>query len=321
MSDILKCFKYIRNHSSEKHVLSIVIEKRGSVPQPVGAAIVYSEGGQITETIGGGLLEHECLQIAREIVENEEVRLFDFEMNHTYSREAGPICGGRVKLLLLSNLAAQMAEINKACGYYESDVDFKVAINVDSNSMDFGWIKTLSLKESTENNQLIINIERKKKLFIAGAGHCGMAIAELGNWLGFSVQLIDPREEINRPEKGINSYIDTFTSFAKENKIDSDTAIVLVNSGHQEDSIALEACINSNAKYIGMIGSKRKIKLVKEDFISQGLATEESWQRIHAPIGININATKVKEIALSVMSEIVAIFNETSPENIKQMKL
>ncbi len=321
MSDILKCFQHLQGHPSQKHVLAIVVEKKGSVPQPEGAAMVFSEDGKITETIGGGLLEHECLKVCKEIIHSKKTQLLDFEMNNTYSREAGPICGGRVKILLSSNTRAQSEVINRACEEYEKNADFKLAINVDSNHQEFGLIKIIEAEESSEKDQFVIAIEKKKKLFVAGAGHCGLAIAELGAWLGFAVHLIDPRDGISKPSEEIHFHKGTLASYTKENKIDSNTAIVLVNSGHKDDSIALESCIHSNAKYIGMIGSKRKIKLVREDFISKGLATEEQWQRIHAPIGININATKIKEIALSVMTEIVAIFNQASPENIKQMKL
>ena len=85
------------------------------------------------------------------------------------------------------------------------------------------------------------------------------------------------------------------------------THIVLVNRGHGGDAEVLEASLHSEAAYIGMIGSRRKVSCLRDHFLSEGLATEEEWDRLYAPIGLDIGAVTVEEIATSVMAEIVSV--------------
>jgi len=89
--------------------------------------------------------------------------------------------------------------------------------------------------------------------------------------------------------------------------IASDTYIVIVTRGHKLDAEALEACIHTPAAYIGMIGSKRKVALIRENFIESGIVTKEEFDRIFTPIGLDIGAVTVPEIAASITAELIAV--------------
>ncbi|MHC4687696.1 MAG: XdhC family protein, partial [Planctomycetota bacterium] len=98
-----------------------------------------------------------------------------------------------------------------------------------------------------------------------------------------------------------------------------DVYVVLVTRGHKLDAETLEACIHAPAAYVGMIGSKRKVALLRENFIESGLAAAEEFDRVFAPIGLDIGAVTVPEIAASITAELIAvrrkgIAHETSKE-------
>ena len=82
---------------------------------------------------------------------------------------------------------------------------------------------------------------------------------------------------------------------------------MIVTRGHQQDAAALRACIRRPAAYIGMIGSRRKVPLVRRQFLDSGWATAEEFDRVYAPIGLDIGAVTVPEIAASIMAQIIAV--------------
>jgi xanthine dehydrogenase accessory factor len=141
------------------------------------------------------------------------------------------------------------------------------------------------------------------KLLILGGGHVGAEVAKLGSGLGFSVTVIDPSvKEENFPKlvKVIPEFIDKGISKVE---ITPQTYIVIA-TGHKYDEPALRAVINSEAAYIGMIGSKRKAATVYRNLLDEGVP-EENLKRVHAPIGLDIGAETPEEIAVSIIAEIV----------------
>jgi xanthine dehydrogenase accessory factor len=150
------------------------------------------------------------------------------------------------------------------------------------------------------------------KLVIAGAGHIGKALARMGKFLGFEITVIDDRQEFanvqNIPDADnliVRDIGDAMQSLIK----DEDTFIVIVTRGHDDDAKALLPCIGSGAAYTGMIGSKKKIAKMRQNFIQNGWATEQEWSRIHAPVGIDILSKTVEEIAVSIAAQLVLVRN------------
>jgi len=128
--------------------------------------------------------------------------------------------------------------------------------------------------------------------------------------VGFDVVVLDDRPEFTDqalfPE-GVATRCGDIRKEVKAFGIGRDTYIVIVTRGHKHDAEALEACIHAPAAYIGMIGSKRKVALMREDFIESGLAGEEEFGRVFAPVGLDIGAVMVPEIAASIVAQLIAV--------------
>ncbi|MFW6159754.1 MAG: XdhC family protein [Acidobacteriota bacterium] len=149
-----------------------------------------------------------------------------------------------------------------------------------------------------------------QRLLIAGAGHVGKATAHLGSFLEFEVTVLDDRPEFANKERipeADNFLVEDIAAGIKNFLIDQDTYIVIVTRGHQKDAQALRECVASKAAYVGMIGSSRKVALMKEKFLKEGWATPEQWEKVYAPIGLEIGSKTVEEIALSIAAQLVQI--------------
>lgn len=148
------------------------------------------------------------------------------------------------------------------------------------------------------------------QLVIAGAGHIGQALSRLGSLLGFEVTVIDDRPEYSNTENlpdADNIVVKDIGKAVRDFPVSSDTYVVIVTRGHRYDADALRQCISSDAGYIGMIGSVRKIVLMRKKFLEEGWATLRQFNRVHAPIGININSKTVEEIAVSIAAQLVQV--------------
>jgi xanthine dehydrogenase accessory factor len=150
------------------------------------------------------------------------------------------------------------------------------------------------------------------RIIIAGAGHIGKALSHLGKMLDFEVTVIDDRKDYankaNLPDAA-NIIVSDIGEAMNDIEKNSDTFIVIVTRGHNDDASALKPCIGSEAAYVGMIGSKKKIARIHADFIEKKWTSEEQWNRIYAPIGLDINSNTVEEIAVSIAAQLVQVRN------------
>lgn len=146
-------------------------------------------------------------------------------------------------------------------------------------------------------------------LLIVGAGHIGAACAELGKFLGFRVVVIDDRPEFLSREKfpmADELHVGDIVEQLRQVAITSQTYVVLVTRAHTLDAPVLRAVIDKPAAYIGMLGSQRRVQTVFQLLKQEGVS-EEALHKVHAPIGIAINAETPQEIAVSIMAEIIRV--------------
>jgi xanthine dehydrogenase accessory factor len=151
------------------------------------------------------------------------------------------------------------------------------------------------------------------RLLIVGAGHIGQAVARQASWLGFEITVIDDRPEYASRENfpaGTSLVVSEIERAVREFPVSADTYIVIVTRGHSHDAEALRSSVRSPAAYIGMIGSRRKIALMRERFLSEGWASAPEWDRVHAPIGLKIGSVTVDEIAVSIAAELIRVRSE-----------
>ena len=152
------------------------------------------------------------------------------------------------------------------------------------------------------------------RLVIAGAGHIGRALSHLGRLLDFEVTVIDDRKEYANPANlpdADHFVVKDIGEAMQGDQKDSNTYIAIVTRGHSHDADALKPCIGSAAAYVGMMGSKKKVAKMHEEFIKNKWVTEEQWQKINTPIGLEIGSKTIEEIAVSIAAQLVQARQKT----------
>jgi xanthine dehydrogenase accessory factor len=155
-------------------------------------------------------------------------------------------------------------------------------------------------------------IKPKVGLVIFGAGHVGQALALMAALTGYDVTVVDDREEFasreRLPSPGIGLLVSDYASAVEKLVISSNTAVVIVTRGHQYDELCLKSVVRSDAAYLGMIGSRRRVLSVFKKLIGEGFS-EADLLRVHAPIGLRIGARSPQEIAVAILAEIIDHLN------------
>jgi xanthine dehydrogenase accessory factor len=146
-------------------------------------------------------------------------------------------------------------------------------------------------------------------LYVFGAGHVSSQIVPLATHVGFKVVVIDDRPDFANPQKfpeaaEVHAY--PFDTVLQRLTVDESSFLVIVTRGHIHDMTVLAQCLKTDATYIGMIGSQRKIGMIYERLLEQGF-TQEDLDRVHAPIGLEIGAETPEEIAVSIVGELIKV--------------
>lgn len=145
-------------------------------------------------------------------------------------------------------------------------------------------------------------------LYIFGAGHVGQSLAKIGKIIGFRIVVIDDREEFANKERFPDAdeiLVADFNKVKEKLKFSKRSCFIIATHGHKNDLEALRSFIESDLLYIGMIGSKRKVKEIFESLKRDGIS-KRLLERVHAPIGLSIGAETPAEIAISIMAEIIS---------------
>jgi xanthine dehydrogenase accessory factor len=230
-----------------------------------------------------------------------------------------------VIVTLVSNIYAESVIINRFWSTSPVLPDFTEEVQAiirpelldmldNPDPYDFRELELTLPGEETASLFYLQSVVPPPRLVIAGAGHIGKALSGIAQMLDFDITVIDDRDEYaNRDNIPAADHIlvGNMGKLIAGIEKNSDTYIVIVTRGHRDDSSVLRACIGSGADYIGMIGSRNKISLVHDEFVSNGWATEEQWRRIFAPVGIDINSKSVEEIAVSIAAQLIQVRNKS----------
>lgn len=159
--------------------------------------------------------------------------------------------------------------------------------------------------------RLLFEISRPSlELIVCGGGHVGQAVARAGRFLDFNVTVIDDRADFAArdkfPDEQIRLIADDFVAALRSLLITPASHVVIVTRGHRHDEICLQEVIAQPARYIGMIGSRRRTTTIRERLKREGVAPE-LLRRVHAPIGLDIGALTPEEIAVAILAEIVLV--------------
>ena len=241
-------------HEGRKGAVATIVNVRGSIPSFATAKMLVRDDGSIVGTIGGGCVEAEVWQAAREAMESERPRTLTFNLNQNPKYDTGLVCGGTLEVFVEPVLPPGV-------------------------------------------------------LYIFGAGHVAHSLYKVARIAGFEVVVADDRESYANRERfpeARDVYADDFERMMSQIVPNENSYIVIVTRGHRDDMRVLRWAMNTPARYIGMIGSKRKVISVYRELEKEGIAREK-FGRVHAPIGLDIGAITPEEIAVAIVGELIAI--------------
>ncbi len=325
--------------TGENIALITVISTTGSTPGKVGyKMLVWGENGQTISTVGGGLIEAEIINIAKNILPKTENQVSRFNLDDTEDDEKG-ICGGSIELLietfdkktlpLFKELSTVIEKGGKGAlisiispkkppeKIFLKNIDqLDASANINFSLEIIESIKRVVDKEQPEKKTLengvqifIETISEQPMVFIFGAGHLSYYISRYAKSLNFRVTVCDERAEFANKKRfpdADNIIVENFESIFDKIDINKNSYIVIVTKGHKSDEIVLEKAVGTDAKYIGMVGSKRKTLTILKRLNKKGIP-QDSLRRVYSPIGISIGAVTPEEIALSIVCELVKI--------------
>lgn len=297
MSEPLESFRSLLAwlESGRPCALCAVVNTRGSTPQTGGAMLLVCANGETEGTIGGGCVEAEVRRRALVMLGSQSSGVLSFQLDHDSAADNGLICGGRLDVAVIS-----LTDVSQGEPFVEA---------VQRISRQERAFVPLRVEHEGKIVEYRLNIEPTPTLLIAGAGHVGAALAKLSAGLGFRVVVLDDRSDLIAPGRlppPIETVAGNIETSLRQWPMDANTYIVIVTRGHAYDQRALHAVIGSPAKYLGMIGSRRKVRLIFDDLESQGVPPAR-LQRVHAPIGLKIGALTVPEIAVSIAAELIQV--------------
>jgi xanthine dehydrogenase accessory factor len=238
----------------QKCAVATIVQVNGSIPSFESAKILVREDGSFMGTVGGGCVEAEVWNAAREVIETEKPRHLSFSLGQDAAYDEGLICGGQL-------------------------------------------------------NIFVEPVIPQPRAFIFGGGHVSKGISKIATLAGFSTSIIDNREAFANAERfpeAEATYAEEYEDVFPKLPVNSSSYVIIVTRGHRDDMRVLRWAVNTPAKYIAMIGSKRKTIAVVHELEKDGIP-REAFERVFAPMGLEIGAEMPEEIAISVVAEMIAV--------------
>jgi xanthine dehydrogenase accessory factor len=167
-------------------------------------------------------------------------------------------------------------------------------------------------------------VEASPELYVFGAGHVGYFVGKMAHDVGFRVHVVDDREKFANAERfgqGIDVIVDNIPDWLQAHPLPATAYAVIVTRGHTHDLDTLRALTVRPLRYLGLIGSKAKVKRIYDALREEG-TTPDQLRPVHAPIGLDIGAITPQEIAVSIVAELIAVkHGKTAEENVAALSM
>jgi len=286
----------------EPFALGVIAGIKGSSPQKTGAKALFFADGRIVGTLGGGCLEAEIQDRARRALLTQQAATFDLILDHDFGWDDGLICGGKVSGVILPQ-AAQAAALWRA-------VTQRDRLRTWGVRQDFSidWCEAHTGEPTGSGWLYRETVFPPCALWIAGSGHVAQAVAPLAVTLDFAVTVFDDRPTFaNRQHfpQPSTFRVGAWDELLREPLPSRATFGLIVTRGHQRDALVLADWIRRPFAFLGMIGSRRKARLIFDQFLSEKLASPEDIARVICPVGLDIESRTVPEIAVSIAAQLV----------------
>ena len=311
----MKIFNFLKEKVREnnKVMLLLVVQSNGSSPGRQGFKMGVAINDDISGSIGGGIMEYNIVEEAKLYLKDPSFKPFLKKQIHQGEiiDGSGMICSGEqtilFKILDESNLSTLQQILNYNTGVLTitpNTLVFNTNLNQNGNHY--------FLSENNQTWTYSEKINKKNRLYIIGAGHVGLATSEIFSKLDFEITLIDDRKDLNtlKANHFINHVIISDYGMINQHINESENNyVVIMTNGFKTDKIALEEVLLKKVKYLGVLGSKAKLKIMFDVLRKDGF-TENQLQNIYAPIGLYIHSQTPMEIAISIAAQIIAVKNK-----------
>ena len=316
----MKVWQFIQQKQSNavRVILLYVLESTGSSPGRQGFKMAVAADGEFCGTIGGGIMEHKFVELAKSKLHTTTDPAEIIKQVHdkiSAQNQSGMICSGKQTIFFYEIQSADNDAVVQLLNSLSKNKNGTLQLNINSISFseaipdkDFDLVMnedeaTFLFKEKTGHKNI---------LHIIGGGHCALALSELMRKMDFFVCVYDERDELNtmnanlfaHEKRIVKSYYD-LKHLISEGK---NVYVVIMTFGYRSDDLALRSLLGKSFKYIGMLGSKNKIEKMFEEYRRENMDTA-LLEKIKAPIGLFIKSETTDEIAVSIAAEIIAAKN------------
>ena len=320
----IELWQFICDHlgRGERCALLVVAESHGSSPGRAGYKMAVAENGGLVGSIGGGVMEVNLVEQARELLSESQqagsgstTTLIEQEHRTNSDHPSGMICSGRQVVLHRILTSADLPHVSLAVGALANKQGASLVLT--PNSFAVRQAKACTRKVSFErvSDSEFTYTEKlgpKNELIIIGGGHCALALSELMAKMDFSIRIFDDRPELNTLEK--NEFADEITiiegyeNMAEHMHDAASTYVVVMTLGYKTDEIVIRSLVGRRFKYFGALGSKAKMATLLRELKSEG-CPQDQLDAIRTPIGLPINSHTPEEIAVSIAAEIISVKN------------
>ena len=325
----MKIWRFITHKLEEEIpvVLLYVLDSKGSSPGRQGFKMAVANDGEISGTIGGGIMEHKLVEQARSILQNGAKKIIlkpQFHNKLESKNRSGMICSGNQFVALIPLDQNHKKTVGKIVSISENIGNGYLRIDPSG----FSFSEKIELKPDSEkkftyqNEENWIYAEKIKPaevVHIIGGGHVGLALSEAMNFLGFYVKIYDDRSELNTLQQNrfaLEKIIIDYEKINEQMYFNSNDFVVIMTFGYRTDKVILKQLYDKNFAYIGMMGSVAKVNQLFQELEIEGISSKH-LSHIKAPIGINISSKTTSEIAISVAAEIIKEKNKNNPSQRK----
>ncbi|MGQ0712742.1 MAG: XdhC family protein [Gemmatimonadaceae bacterium] len=317
--------------------LATVARRSGSLPMSATAKMLVTTRGERIGTVGGGCLEAEITERALEVAEMRHPVISAHTLNSELAGDYGLTCGGTAVMFIEpvfgdpALTAVYQAGVTALArgerAIVATDADWSEGIR---KALFAGGSATGSASEAMQTaassldpraelplltgRVLVEPLVGRPRLVVFGGGHVGARVADAAAFAGWRVTVVDDRAEFADPARhpaAESTVACAFHDLPASLGIGADTYVVVATRGHQHDAVVVEQIARTPTRYLGMLGSRRKVALTWKLLEEQGIPRER-LDEIHAPVGLSIGADTPEEIAISIVAELVAIRRQGS---------
>ena len=281
--------------------LAIVLKTWGSSPRQPGSMMLVREDGHLVGSVSGGCVEGAVIVGSQQIMKENKSELMEFGVADEDAWSVGLSCGGKISVFVCPRDRIEEGLFQKLCDVKNSRESIILECNIQKGSISI-------IKDEPKENENVFNIKvtAKPRLLIIGAVHISQHLIPMAKEVGFDVVLIDPRSHFGTIERfpDVEVSNDWPDEALKKLKLSDKDCLVTLTHDPKIDDPALQIALSSPLFSICCLGSKRTHAARKFRLSNSGI-TEEQFDRIHGPAGLDINAKTPAEIAISILAELI----------------